>query len=101
MGYDTDDIRYAKRFRGTMSMIPTKFGRNTKFTVDPTLYILRNRIARYFNKTKNARRVAAHYDKVAASFMAIVKIASIRYWLRFVNAAEAKAARPACIRGAI
>ena len=84
-GYDTDDIRYADWSRGTLAMIPTKSTRKVQFTVDHTLYSLRNRIERYFNKIKNARRVATRYDKLAASFMAFVDLTSIRYWLRFVN----------------
>lgn len=84
-GYDTDDVRYADLSRGTLSMIPTKSSRKVKFTVDHALYSLRNRIERYFNKIKNARRVATRYDKLAISFIAFVDITSIRYWLRFVN----------------
>jgi transposase len=86
-GYDTDDIRYADWSRGTLSMIPTKSTRKTQFTVDHALYSLRNRIERYFNKIKNARRVATRYDKLAASFLAFIEITSIRYWLRFVDKA--------------
>jgi transposase len=85
-GYDTDDIRYADWSHGTLAMIPTKSTRKVQFTVDHALYSLRNRIERYFNKIKNARRVATRYDKLAASFMAFVELTSIRYWLRFVNA---------------
>lgn len=84
-GYDTDDIRYADWSRGTLAMIPTKSTRKVKFTVDHALYSLRNRIERYFNKIKNARRVATRYDKMAASFLGFVELTSIRYWLRFVN----------------
>ena len=73
-GYDTDDIRYADWSRGTLAMIPTKSTRKVQFTVDHTLYSLRNRIERYFNKIKNARRVATRYDKLAASFMAFVDL---------------------------
>lgn len=84
-GYDTDDIRYADWSHGTRAMIPTKSTRKVKFTVDHALYSLRNRIERYFNKIKNARRVATRYEKLAASFLGFVEITSIRYWLRFVN----------------
>jgi len=84
-GYDTDDIRHADWSRGTLSMIPTKSSRKVQFTVDHALYSLRNRIERYFNKIKNARRVATPYDKLAASFVAFVEITSIRYWLRLVD----------------
>jgi len=84
-GYDTDDIRYANWSRGTLAMIPTKSTRKVRITVDHALYSLRNRIERYFNKIKNARRVATRYDKLAASFLAFVELTSIRYWLRFVD----------------
>ena len=84
-GYDTDDIRYSDCSRGTLSMIPTKSTRKVQCTVEHAFYSLRNRIERYFNKIKNARRVATRYDKTASSFLAFVEITSIRYWLRFVN----------------
>jgi hypothetical protein len=37
---------------------------------------------RFFNKIKQCRRVATRYDKLAANYLAFVKLASIRIWLR-------------------
>jgi transposase len=37
---------------------------------------------RFFNKIKQCRRIATRYDKLAASYLAFVKLASIRIWLR-------------------
>ena len=42
----------------------------------------RNLIERFFNKIKQCRRVATRYDKLAANYLAFVKLASIRIWLR-------------------
>ena len=84
-GYDSDAIREDSWFHGTDPVIPTKFSRKVQRPVDPLLYALRNRIERFFNKLKNARRVATRYDKTADSFMAFVQLASIKIWLRFVN----------------
>jgi transposase len=42
----------------------------------------RNLIERFFNKIKQCRRVATRYDKHAANYLAFVKLASIRIWLR-------------------
>ncbi len=84
-GYDSDDIRHDACFHGTMPMIPTKSNRKVQFTVEHAIYSLRNRIERFFNKLKNARRVATRYDKTADSFLGFVQITSIRIWLRFVN----------------
>ena len=39
-------------------------------------------IERFFNKIKQCRRVATRYDKLAANYLAFVKLASIRIWLR-------------------
>jgi transposase len=35
-----------------------------------------------FNKIKHCRRVATRYDKLAANYLAFVKLACIRLWLR-------------------
>jgi transposase len=84
-GYDSDDIRHEACFHGTMPMIPTKSNRKVQFTVDRAIYSLRNRIERFFNRLKNARRVSTRYDKTADSFLGFVQITSIRTWLQFVN----------------
>jgi hypothetical protein len=50
--------------------------------------VLRNRIERFFNKLKNARRVATRYDKTADSFLAFV-LASV-YQQDLVSIAHAE-----------
>ena len=37
---------------------------------------------RFFSKLKHFRRVATRYDKLAANFLAMVQLASMRLWLR-------------------
>ena len=39
-------------------------------------------VERFFNKIKQCRRIATRYDKLAANYLAFVKLASIRLWLR-------------------
>jgi len=46
------------------------------------LHRARNLIERSFNKIKQCRRVATRYDKLAANYLAFIKPASIRIWLR-------------------
>jgi transposase len=48
----------------------------------PYRYRTWNPIERFFNKIKQCRRVATRYDKLAANYLAFVKLASIRIWLR-------------------
>jgi transposase len=47
------------------------------------LYHYRNLVERFFNKIKHYRAVATRYDKRADNFLAGVKLASIRIWMRF------------------
>ena len=42
----------------------------------------RNLVERFFNKIKQCRRIATRYDKLAANYLAFVKLAAIRIWLR-------------------
>jgi transposase len=39
-------------------------------------------IERFFSKLKHFRRVATRYDKLAANFLAMVQLASMRLWMR-------------------
>src|SRR5262249_53454369 len=41
-----------------------------------------NLIERFFSKLKHFRRVATRYDKLAANFLAMVQLASMRLWMR-------------------
>jgi len=85
-GYDSDAIRQHARDRGTTPEIPTKRNRRIQHSVDRSLYALRNRIERCFNKLKNNRRIATRYDQAASSFLGFVLLSSIRLWIRFVHA---------------
>ena len=42
----------------------------------------RNLVERFFNKIKQCRRIATRYDKLAANYLAFIKLASIRLWIR-------------------
>jgi transposase len=39
-------------------------------------------IERFFSKLKHFRRVATCYDKLAANFLAMAQLESMRLWLR-------------------
>ena len=47
------------------------------------LYRKRNLVERFFNKLKHFRAVATRYDKRDDNYLACVKLASIRIWMRF------------------
>ena len=47
------------------------------------LYRQRNLVERFFNKLKHFRAVATRYDKRDDNYLACVKLASTRIWMRF------------------
>jgi transposase len=66
----------------TMLLADRKRNRKDPICFSPYLYRARNLIERFFNKIKQCRRVATRYDKLAANYLAFIKLASIRIWLR-------------------
>jgi len=50
-------------------------------------YRARNLVERFFNKIKQCRRIATRYDKLAANYLAFIKLAAIRIWLRSYESA--------------
>ena len=42
----------------------------------------RNLIERFFSKLNHFRRVATRYDNLAANFLTMIQLASMRLWLR-------------------
>jgi transposase len=62
--------------------IPPKSNRRWKPCFSKRLYRERNLIERFFSKLKHFRRVATRYDKLAANFLAMIQLASMRLWLR-------------------
>jgi transposase len=81
-GYDADSIRELVRQQGARADIPPKRNRKDPICFSPYLYRARSLVERFFNKIKQCQRVATRYDKLAANYLAFVKLASIRIWLR-------------------
>lgn len=80
--YDTDHIRARQVETGGWANIPPKSNRKDNLVFSPHLYRARNRVERFFNKLKHFRRIATRYDKLAENFLAAVKLACVRLWLR-------------------
>lgn len=81
-GYDADRIRELARHQGAWANISPKRNRKDPICFSPYLYRARNLVERFFNKIKLCRCVATQHDKLAANYLAFVKLASIRIWLR-------------------
>jgi transposase len=81
--YDSDALRETLAQRGAWANIRAMPGRKTKPAFSPFLYRYRNLVERFFNKLKHFRAVATRYDKNPENYLASVKLASARIWMRF------------------
>ena len=80
--YDAGTIRDLIEAQGAVPNIPAKSNRKWKPCFSKALYRERNLVERFFSKLKHFRRIATRYDKLAENFLAMVKLASMRLWLR-------------------
>ena len=74
-GYDSNAIVAAIEAIGAEAVIPSKVCRKVQRPHDRTLYKLRNRIERCFNRLKHFRRLATRYCKRRAAYQATVSLA--------------------------
>ena len=81
-GYDADWIRAMIEAHDAAPNIPVKATRTQRFCFSRSLYRQRNRIERFFCRMKQFRRVATRYEKLAANYLAMFKLAAIRLWCR-------------------
>jgi transposase len=81
--YDSDALRHRLAERGACANIRAMPHRLDFPAFSHQLYRQRNAVERLFNKLKHFRAVATRYDKRDDNYLASVKLASLRIWLRF------------------
>ena len=69
--------------RKAWANILPKRNRKDSFAFSSWLYRQRNLVERFFNKLKQFRWIATRYVKNPENFLAAIKLASVRIWLRF------------------
>ena len=80
--YDANSLRAHLDHIGAKAVIPSTRSRKAPIPHDATIYKLRNRIERCFNKLKHFRRFATRYDRLAAHYLAFTHIAAAMIWMR-------------------
>ena len=80
--YDSDGLREGAAERGAWANIKPMPNRRNVPAFSAYLYRKRNAVERFFNKIKHYRGVATRYDKRADNYLAGVKLASTRIWMR-------------------
>ncbi|MCR4283012.1 MAG: transposase, partial [Bauldia sp.] len=85
--YDSDALRQSLAERGAWANVKPMPNRKNIPAFSTFLYRYRNFVERFFNKLKHFRAVATRYDKRADNYLAGVKLASARIWMRFNESA--------------
>ena len=81
--YDSDALRTVLAARGAFANVKPMPNRVNVPAFSPFLYRYRNLVERFFNKLKHFRAIATRYEKHDANYLALVKLASVRIWMRF------------------
>lgn len=84
-GYDSDALRHTLKERGAWANVKPMPNRKNIPAFSQFLYRYRNRVERFFNKIKHFRAVATRFEKHDANFLALVKLAAARIWMRFMS----------------
>lgn len=85
--YDADWIRDVIDDQECHACIPPKANRTDDIAFSKRTYKKRNLIERFFSKIKQSRRIATRYDRLALTYLAMVKLAATRLWLRAYESA--------------
>lgn len=83
--YDSDALREAMSARGAWANIKPMPRRVNLPAFSPGLYRCRNLVERFFSKLKHSRAVATRFEKHDANYLALVKLAAARIWMRFMS----------------
>lgn len=82
-GYDSDALRATLKERGAWANVKPMPNRKNIPAFSKFLYKYRNLVERFFNKLKHFRAIATRFEKHDANFLALVKLAATKIWMRF------------------
>ena len=80
--YDSDRLRAELALRGAFGNIRAMSQRKRQPRFSQALYKKRNAVERFFSKIKQFRAIATRYGRREDTYLASVKLAAIRIWLR-------------------
>ena len=81
--YDSDRLRQNLAEGGAWANVKPMPLRVNVPAFSPFLYRFRNLVERFFSKIKHFRAIATRFEKHDANYLALVKLAAIRLWMRF------------------
>jgi transposase len=84
-GCDSDAIRADLKESDIRPLIPPRSNRKEAIRWNRRLYRQCNRIELMFGYLKINRAIATRYEKLAESFLGMLRLTAIRYWLKFIH----------------
>jgi transposase len=82
---DSDALRQRLAERGAWANVKPMPNRINIPAFSTFLHRCRNLVERFFNKIKHFRAVATRFDKHDANYLASVKLAAAKIWMRFMS----------------
>lgn len=83
--YDSDALRARLQAQGAWANVKPMPNRVNIPAFSAFLYRYRNLVERFFNKIKHFRAVATRFEKHDANYLALVKLAAAKIWIRFMS----------------
>ena len=83
--YDSDGLRQMLAKRGAWANVRPMPNRKNVPAFSRFLYRYRNLVERFFSKLKHFRAIATRYEKHAENYLALIKLASAKFWMRFMS----------------
>ncbi len=83
--YDSDALRQSLATQGAWANVKPISRRKEKPAFSAFLYRYRNLVERFFSKLKHFRAIATRFEKHDANYLALVKLASAKIWMRFMS----------------
>jgi transposase len=83
--YDSDTLRAKMADRGVLANVRAMPQRLRKPAFSADLYKLRNAVERFFSKIKHYRAIATRYEKHPENYLALIKLAAARIWMKFMS----------------
>lgn len=83
--YDSDALRQRLNQQGAWANIKPMPNRINVPAFSRFLYRYRNLVERFFNKMKHFRAIATRFEKHDANYLALVKLAAAKIWMRFMS----------------
>ena len=80
--YDSNALRKTMGKRGAWACIKPISTTKDKPAFSPFLYRYRNLVERFFNKLKHFRAVATRFEKHPENYLALIKLAATKIWIR-------------------